>query len=215
MQTCYNCGKQVSDDTLICPECGALVRRYTTPPNRGAFAPDARPDEPSAPQPYSPQPDAQDAPPRGQAVWRDAYGRVRFSGILTFWLVIVLLAGAYLALSYGCTLILYHTQDMYAQFLSMMPEFSYISEIFPQLVAVIGQYYPLFVVMLLISVCKTASAIWLLAGKRQAAWRILLGSDVGLCLLMLFVSPVTQTLLFTAGLAVTFFTIRPWRSLLR
>ena len=23
MQTCYNCGKQVSDETLICPECGA------------------------------------------------------------------------------------------------------------------------------------------------------------------------------------------------
>ena len=31
MQTCYNCGKQVSDETLICPECGALVKRYTAP----------------------------------------------------------------------------------------------------------------------------------------------------------------------------------------
>ena len=31
MQTCYNCGKQVSDETLICPECGALVKRYTSP----------------------------------------------------------------------------------------------------------------------------------------------------------------------------------------
>ena len=31
MQKCYNCGKEVSDETLICPECGALVKRYTTP----------------------------------------------------------------------------------------------------------------------------------------------------------------------------------------
>ena len=31
MITCYNCGKQVSDETLICPECGALVRRYEAP----------------------------------------------------------------------------------------------------------------------------------------------------------------------------------------
>ena len=34
MITCYNCGKEVSDETLICPECGALVRRYERPPVR-------------------------------------------------------------------------------------------------------------------------------------------------------------------------------------
>ena len=34
MVTCYNCGKQVSDETLICPECGALVRRYEAAPRR-------------------------------------------------------------------------------------------------------------------------------------------------------------------------------------
>lgn len=31
MQKCYNCGKEVDDNVLICPECGALVRRYTKP----------------------------------------------------------------------------------------------------------------------------------------------------------------------------------------
>ena len=34
MVTCYNCGKQVSDETLICPECGALVRRYESRPRQ-------------------------------------------------------------------------------------------------------------------------------------------------------------------------------------
>ena len=31
MQTCYNCGRQVDDNVLICPDCGALVRRYGKP----------------------------------------------------------------------------------------------------------------------------------------------------------------------------------------
>lgn len=31
MQKCYNCGKEVDDNVLICPECGALVKRYTSP----------------------------------------------------------------------------------------------------------------------------------------------------------------------------------------
>lgn len=26
MQICYNCGKEVDDNVLICPECGALVQ---------------------------------------------------------------------------------------------------------------------------------------------------------------------------------------------
>ena len=31
MQKCYNCGKEVDDNVLICPDCGALVKRYTKP----------------------------------------------------------------------------------------------------------------------------------------------------------------------------------------
>ena len=31
MQKCYNCGKEVDDNVLICPDCGALVKRYGSP----------------------------------------------------------------------------------------------------------------------------------------------------------------------------------------
>ena len=31
VQKCYNCGKEVDDNVLICPECGALVKRYGKP----------------------------------------------------------------------------------------------------------------------------------------------------------------------------------------
>ena len=46
MQKCYNCGKEVSDETLICPECGALVKRYTTPARRLEDLEPMDPDEP-------------------------------------------------------------------------------------------------------------------------------------------------------------------------
>ena len=36
MQTCYNCGKEVDDNVLICPECGALVKRYSAPVRENA-----------------------------------------------------------------------------------------------------------------------------------------------------------------------------------
>ena len=38
MQTCYNCGRQVDDNVLICPDCGALVRRYGRPAPEPAAA---------------------------------------------------------------------------------------------------------------------------------------------------------------------------------
>lgn len=213
MQTCYNCGKQVSDETLICPDCGALVRRYTTPPRREHDEPTER-----APQPYMPQDSGaytQQSAPRRAAVWREENGRVRFSGLMTFWLVVVLLLSGYMVLSYGCTLILYHNQEVYAQFLSMIPEFAALAEIFPELVAVIGQYYPIFAALLLASVVCFGASIWLLAAKRRLAWQVLLGGGALLCVLMLFVSSMSMLLFALGALAVTFFTLRPYRRVLR
>ena len=36
VQKCYNCGKEVDDNVLICPECGALVKRYGQPEQQQA-----------------------------------------------------------------------------------------------------------------------------------------------------------------------------------
>lgn len=208
MQTCYNCGKQVSDETLICPDCGALVRRYTTPPKRETDPPE------SAAAPYQ-MPSEQQQAPHKRAVWREESGRVRFSGLLTFWMVMLILFSGYLALSYGCTLILYHNQDVYAQFLAMIPNFAALAEIFPDLVAVIGQYYPIFAALLLASAVCFGASIWLLAAKRRLAWQVLLGSGALLCVLMLFVSSMSMLLFALGALAVTFFTLRPYRRVLR
>lgn len=79
MVTCYNCGKQVSDESLICPECGALVRRYEAPPRQEPVQ------EQNPAWGWNPQ-------PRQQAPYRAPYappaqgGKFRFSTGFSVWL---------------------------------------------------------------------------------------------------------------------------------
>lgn len=71
MVTCYNCGKQVSDETLICPECGALVRRYESRPRQ-----EAEPERKSTPwgwqgqQNQQPQQQSWQQPQQPQQPWQ-------------------------------------------------------------------------------------------------------------------------------------------------
>ena len=110
MQTCYNCGKQVPDDTLICPDCGALVKRYSAP---------VRQEDPEQQAERAPQQDA--AVPRGP-IFRGADGRVRFSGAMTAWLIVCAVFAGYTALSYASLMIVYHNQALYSSFFSSVPE---------------------------------------------------------------------------------------------
>ena len=76
MQKCYNCGKEVDDNVLICPECGALVKRYGKP-------------EPQQAEPFESQGTAFTPPPQPHAaVWQREDGKLKFSGGVTFWLVL-------------------------------------------------------------------------------------------------------------------------------
>ena len=76
MQKCYNCGKEVDDNVLICPECGALVKRYGKP-------------EPQQAEPFESQGTAFTQPPQPHAaVWQREDGKLKFSGGVTFWLVL-------------------------------------------------------------------------------------------------------------------------------
>ena len=85
MQTCYNCGKQVSDETLICPDCGALVRRYTTPVNPAV----------------NPAP-VQSVPAVPGAVPPPAGGKLRLRGAVKVWLIIECVLCGYMAFSALC-----------------------------------------------------------------------------------------------------------------
>ena len=181
MQTCYNCGKQVSDETLICPDCGALVKRYTTPVRQedldlGPATPELRPKSES----FSP-------PPRRTSVWRDEMGRIRFSGLLTAWLIVCAVLSGYTALSYASLMIVYHNQAMYADFFNSLPDFAELKSVYDALMADIGQYYGIYVGMLIACFLKCASYIWLTAGKRRwALWAIVACNGVLIALMLIF-----------------------------
>ena len=211
MQKCYNCGKEVSDETLICPECGALVKRYTTPPARQAEQ-EAQNNEmwDGYAQNFS---NAQPQRPDG-SVWRDGNAKVHFRGGLTAWLVVCLLVTGYMLLSYLSVQFLYRNQDLYFSVLESMPELSGYAEILRPLMEYIQSYNAYFIVQTVLSAALFASVIWLLAGKSKAALFASLGIDVLFALLLAFMNPVAA-ILFAGGAAVTFFWMKKYLPLLR
>lgn len=168
MQTCYNCGRQVADDVLICPDCGALVKRYTDPPRRETAedAPQQQPYE----QPPCEQPSAPAKRPR---VWTDANGKTRLAGSVKAFVIVMAVLAGYLALSFACLLIVYHDQDVYAQLFQMMSgvddTIGRVAGAFDDLMAAIGQAYGFILALIGISLARLAASIWLLCSKRRAA----------------------------------------------
>lgn len=216
MQTCYNCGKEVSDETLICPECGALVKRYTSPPPREAYeqqTPVSHSAHYSAPVDGSPAA-SEYVPPHGTNVWRDAQGRVRFRAGLTLWLVLCILGAGYLALSFGCTLLVYGLQDTYFAMLETVPEFADLLALLREMMAIVAQNVVLFAILLVFALGAFASAIWLLAAKRRVALYSFVGFTTALAAALLFSGPIFA-LMAVAGAGVTLLLLRRQIPLLR
>lgn len=167
MQTCYNCGRQVADDVLICPDCGALVKRYTDPPRR-------EPQEDAPQQPYEQPPYEQpSAPAKRPRVWTDARGKTRLAGSVKAFLIVMAVLAGYLALSFACLLIVYHDQDIYAQLFQMMSgvddTIGRVAGAFDDLMAAIGQAYGFILALIGVSLARLAASVWLLCSKRRAA----------------------------------------------
>ena len=208
MQTCYNCGKQVSDETLICPDCGALVKRYSAPVRQeeldlGAEQPESRPQNPDA------------SAPRRASVWRDETGRVRYSGLLTAWLILCAVLAGYTALSYASLMIVYHNQAMYAQFFTAIPDFAEIKSVYDALMADIGQYYGIYIGMLAMCLLKCAAYIWLTAGKRKWALWAVVGCNGALIALMLVFGNAPYAVACALEAGATVLSMRRGLSLLR
>ena len=122
MQKCYNCGKEVDDNVLICPECGALVKRYGKP-------------EPQQAEPFESQGTAFTQPPQPHAaVWQREDGKLKFSGGVTFWLVLCAIFLGYTLLGFACTLFIYRFQAAYFQTISQFQELAPLAELLPGIV---------------------------------------------------------------------------------
>ena len=100
MQTCYNCGRQVPDSTLICPDCGALVRRYTDAPKREA--PNPQQQNPYQQNPYQQNPYQQNPYQQVPVQPLNPDGtpqRVRLFGPVRAWLIILIILSGYMVFS--------------------------------------------------------------------------------------------------------------------
>ena len=128
MQKCYNCGKEVDDNVLICPDCGALVKRYGRPES-------AQPEQEADPFPRETAFDTQPQP-RG-AVWQQEDGKLKFSGYVTFWLVLCAIYLGNILLSFAVTLLVYRFRDFYFEILGQFEEMAYMEEYLRQLLSII------------------------------------------------------------------------------
>ena len=161
MQKCYNCGKEVDDNVLICPDCGALVKRYGRPES-------AQPEQEADPFPRETAFDTQPHP-RG-AVWRQEDGKLKFSGYVTFWLVLCAIYLGNLLLSFAITLLVYRFRDFYFEILGQFEELAYMEEYLRQLMSIIeAEPIRLIVVGVLVAV-QFGCVIWFLVSKRKLAF---------------------------------------------
>ena len=200
MQKCYNCGKEVDDNVLICPDCGALVKRYGKPV----------PVEPDSCQPPQPDayPGAYEAPaqlrPR-ERVWLDTAEKPHFKGAV--------FAG-YLLFGFGCMLLIYHAQDFFLDALAAFPEFSDLTDVLNLMLESISTYYAFYVAVPVLFAVKLSGIVWLLVSKRRLAFYVALGAGVLLTVTSLLFGGSVQALLYTLDMLLTFLLLRKdWRRL--
>lgn len=182
MQTCYNCGKEVPDETLICPDCGALVRRYTTPPPRMSEQPSQNelPRQEGSPQPQwnaqqqwdNPQQPWQ-VPPQGT----EAPKKVRFFGGVKVLLILLSVFSCYMAFNSFCTVILCLSIDELMQMMQVAGMEPYL-EFLVQIQPLVPQIFPFFLAMTVLFIAKSICHIWLLRSGRRLPFLVSIGASI-------------------------------------
>ena len=192
MQKCYNCGKEVDDNVLICPECGALVERYTKP------EPQPEPEQPG----YSSQPQPQ------AAVWRLENGKLKFRGYVTFWLVLCAIWFGYSLLGFGSLLLVYRFREFYLTAMQQFEELQDIVQIIQALIDSVSAFPVYYIAVALLAAAEFVCTVWFLASKRKLAFYILAAAAVlQMAQMMIFGSGV-RSLFHIVGPFVTWFLLR-------
>lgn len=192
MQKCYNCGKEVDDNVLICPECGALVKRYTKPETQ------PEPEQPG----YSSQPQPQ------AAVWRLENGKLKFRGYVTFWLVLCAIWLGYSLLGFGSLLLVYRFRDFYLTAMQQFEELQDFVQIIQALIDSVSAFPVYYIAVALLAAAEFVCTVWFLASKRKLAFYILAAAAVlQMAQMMIFGSGV-RSLFHIVGPFVTWFLLR-------
>lgn len=188
MQKCYNCGKEVDDNVLICPDCGALVKRYGRPEP-------AQEEQEAAP---FPQETAFDAQPRG-AVWRQEDGKLKFSGYVTFWLVLCAIYLGYTLLGFACTLLIYRFRDFYFEILGQFEELASMAELLRTLLTSLEAAPVYYIVVGVLVAVQFGCVVWFLASKRKLAFYILAAAAVLLTAVQLILGGGIGAVIYLIG----------------
>ena len=207
MQTCYNCGKQVEDNVLICPDCGALVKRYTSAPKQEPVSQPAQPGQ-----------------TEGKRLYVDENGVVQMRGGMRAWLIITAILAGFLLFSFGVLLFAYYNQDVYVREFQMMPaevqamlpmsaeEFL---EAFRLVMDSITPDLWLVYAILALLAGKLGTDIWLISSRKKAALIGLLTACALLAVALMFFGYANYALYVSIDGAVTAFLLRRDRALLR
>ena len=206
MQKCYNCGKEVGDNVLICPDCGALVKRYGKPEP-------AREERETEPFPQDtafvtrPQ-------PRG-AVFQREDGKLKFSGYVTFWLVLCAIYLGYTLLGFACTLFIYRFRDFYFEILDQFEELASMAELLRTLLASLETAPVYYIVVGVLVAVQFGCVVWFLAAKRKLAFYILTAAAVLLTALQLVLGGGVSALIYLLGPFTAWLLLRSGWGLLR
>ena len=198
MQTCYNCGRQVPDSTLICPDCGALVRRYTDAPKREA--PNPQQQNPYQQNPYQQNPYQQNPYQQVPVQPLNPDGtpqRVRLFGPVRAWLIILIILSGYMVFSSFLSAVLAANPALLDVMAAqpgmelMEPQINALREILTQPNALY-----VFIGMLVFYAVKCGCHLWLLLSARRLAFRVSIGlSLAGLAAMLLFGGSLMSILL--------------------
>ena len=206
MQKCYNCGKEVDDNVLIYPDCGALVKRYGKPEP-------ARQEQDPAPFSQETAFDAQPQP-RG-AVWQREDGKLKFSGYVTFWLVLCAIYLGYTLLGFACTLFIYRFQAAYFQTIGQFQELAPLAELLQALLASVEAYPVYYLAVAALVALQFGCVIWFLASKRRLAFYILAAAAAVLTVMQLILGGGVGALVYILGPLAAWLMLRRSWSLLR
>ena len=192
MQKCYNCGKEVDDNVLICPECGALVKRYTKP----------------EPQPEPEQPGYFSQPQPQAAVWRLENGKLKFRGYVTFWLVLCAIWFGYSLLGFGSLLLVYRFRDFYLTAMQQFEELQDFVQIIQALIDSVSAFPVYYIAVALLAAAEFVCTVWFLASKRKLAFYILAAAAVLQMVQMMIFGSGVRSLFHIVGPFVTWFMLR-------
>ena len=210
MQKCYNCGKEVDDNVLICPECGALVRRYTKPAQQ-------IPEPENVPPRSAVYPGGYETPAQEslrERVWLDAAGKPHLNGALCFWLIVCAVFTAYLVVAFGCVLLVYHAQSYFVEVLETFPEFSDMLKLLDVMLESVEAYYAFYVAVPILFAGKLAGLVWFWISKRRIAFYIAAGACALLCIASLLFGGSLRAILYALDMLITFLFLRKdWQKL--